>query len=305
MSIKHGLGRGLGALINDGTVPAGGTPPIGTVSKKATTGVLKIPIRKIRKNPNQPRRTFPEETMADLTESIKNRGVLQPLLVRTAGDGYELIAGERRLRASAAAGLAEVPAIIMEATDNDSLEIALIENLQRENLNILEEAESYEVLANKFNLTQEQVAVRVGKARATVTNIMRIMSLPVETKQLIASDQLSAGHAKLLAGLEIKQEQILFAQRAVKENLSVRNLEKLIQKARRAPRKPRATKDDIPSTHISHLSDKLHRHFGTSVRIVPCKTLANGKKVRGTLELDFYSTDDLNRILDLIGITIE
>ncbi|OGV58831.1 MAG: hypothetical protein A2283_00595 [Lentisphaerae bacterium RIFOXYA12_FULL_48_11] len=307
MSIKHGLGRGLGALISNGSTPAGitTTPPLIAAAKKQAGGVNKVPLQKIRKNPFQPRRTFPEEAMTDLTESIKKRGVLQPLLVRPFGDGYELIAGERRLRASAAAGLSEVPVIIMEASDNDSLEVALVENLQREDLNILEEAEGYEVLSSKFNLTQEQVAARVGKARASVANIMRIMALPAEVKQLIATNQISAGHAKLLAGIEIKDEQTSLAKRTIKENLSVRNLEKIVQKLRRVPRKPRAMKTDIPETHLAYLSDRLHKHFGTSIRITPCKTLANGKKQRGILEIDFYSTEDLNRILDVLGIAEE
>lgn len=307
MSIKHGLGRGLGALISDGTSPAGTTitPPLIAASRKPAGGLTKVALHKIRKNPLQPRRTFPEDAMTDLTESIKKRGVLQPLLVRPLGDAYELIAGERRLRASAAAGLSEVPVIIMEASDTDSLEVALVENLQREDLNILEEAEGYEVLVNKFNFTQEQVAARVGKARASVANTMRILSLSADVKQMIATDQLSAGHAKLLAGIEIKDEQAKLAKRTIKENLSVRNLEKIVQKLRRAPKKPRAVKTDIPDTHLAYLSDRLHKYFGTSIRIIPCKTLANGKKLRGTLEIDFYSTDDLNRILDILGMAEE
>ncbi len=307
MSIKHGLGRGLGALISGGTAaPADKTAPqLITAAKKPGVGLNKIPIQKIRKNPLQPRHTFPEEAMTGLTESIRKRGVLEPLLVRPSGDGYELIAGERRLRASSAAGLSEVPVIIMEASDNDSLEVALIENLHRENLNILEEALGYEVLTNKFNLTQEQVSMRVGKARASVANTMRILSLPAEVKQMIATEQLSAGHAKLLAGLEIRDEQEKLAKRAIKENLSVRNLEKIVQKLRRAPRRQRVSRTDIPDTHLAYLSDRLHKHFGTSIRITPCKTLANGKKQRGILEIDFYSTEDLNRILDILGIAEE
>lgn len=317
MATKHGLGRGLGAMISDGTgAPAAATPPPTSTGlpaptglpkplpvKPVTGGITKIPIQKITKNPFQPRQVFPEEAMVELTDSIKKRGVLQPLLVRAVGDGFELIAGERRFRASSAAGLTEVPVIVMEASDNDSLEVAIIENVQRENLNILEEAEAYELLANRFNLTQEQVAARVGKARATVTNIMRVMSLPTEVKQFIASGQLSAGHSKLLSGLSKATDQILYANRTIKENLSVRSLEKLIQKDRSVPRKPRATKDDIPTNHLAHLTDKLHRHFGTSVKLSPCKTLANGKKVRGVLEIEYYSSDDLTRILDLVGIS--
>jgi len=300
MSIKHGLGRGLDALISDGS----GSAAV-SATRKPVSGTTKIPIQKIRKNPFQPRHKFSDEGMVELIESVKKRGVITPLLVRPSGDGYELIAGERRLRAATATGMTEVPAVIMEASDNDSLEIALIENLQREDLNILEIAEGYEALSGKFNLTQEQIAARVGVARASVANTMRILSLPAEVKQLIASEQLSPGHAKLLAGIEIKDEQVIFAHRIIKENLSVRNLEKLVQRARRVTKKKRAEKEDISSTHLSYLSDRLHRYFGTSIRIVPCKTLANGKKMRGSLEIDFYSTEDLNRILDLLGITEE
>jgi len=301
MSIKHGLGRGLDALISDG----GGSAAAVSTIRKPVTGTVKIPIQKIRKNPFQPRRKFTDEAMVELIESVKKRGVIQPLLVRPSGDGYELIAGERRLRAATATGLTEVPAVVMEASDNDSLEIALIENLQREDLNILEIAEGYEALSAKFNLTQEQIAARVGVARASVANTMRILSLPAEVKQLIASGLLLPGHAKLLAGMEIKDEQVLFANRIIKENLSVRNLEKLVQKARRTTKKKRAEKEDITASHLSYLSDRLHRFFGTSIRIAPCRTLANGKKIRGSLQIDFYSTEDLNRILDLLGITEE
>jgi ParB family chromosome partitioning protein len=182
------------------------------------------------------------------------------------------------------------------------MEIAMVENLQRENLNILEEAMGYEVLAEKFNLTQEQIAERVGKARASIANAIRILSLPAEVKGCIASGDLSAGHAKVLNGLDIEQEQLLYARRAVKENLSVRNLEKLVNKAKRTPKKPRASREDIPRAHLSYLSDKLHGHFGTSIRVTPCRTFANGKKGKGSLEIDYFSNDDLDRILSLMGI---
>lgn len=265
----------------------------------------KIKISEIKKNALQPRQDFKKEPLTDLTESIKQRGILQPLLVRPSGKGYELIAGERRLMAATNAGLTEVPVVILEAANVESLEIALIENLQRENLNAMEEAEGYRVLAEKFGLTQEQIASRVGKARASVTNTMRLLSLPDEIKQMISKALLSLGHAKILTGLEIAEEQMLFAKAAVKQNLSVRNLEKLVQKAKRAPKKPRAARTDIPNSHISFLSDKLHGHFGTGVRVNSCKTLANGKKRKGSIEIDFYSNDDLNRILELIGIEME
>ena len=290
---KRGLGRGLDALVRDGMNVA--PPP-------SRGSVLKIPVEKIRRNTYQPRHRFDEEPLKELTDSIRMHGILQPLLVRAAGEGFELIAGERRLRAAGEAGLTEVPALVMEAPDVLSLELALVENLQRENLNVLDEADGYQTLADKFNLTQEQIAERVGKSRAAVANTVRLLALPDEVKALIADSRLSAGHAKALSGLDIAEEQTLLARRALRDNLSVRNLEKLVQRAKRAPRKPRVARGDIPDTHLRALSDKLHAFFGTSVRLTPCRTYANGKKGKGCLEIDFYSSDDLNRILDVLGL---
>jgi len=301
MAVRHSLGRGLDALIKNGTTAGAGQ----ATAAGPTPSVLKVPVGAIRKSPWQPRRTFETEAMMELVQSVKERGVLQPLLVRPFGAEYELIAGERRLRAALEAGLTEVPVIVMSAADGEALELALIENLQRQDLNVLEEAEAYRLLAEQFNLTQEQIAVRVGKARASVANTMRLLSLPAEVQQLLATNQLSPGHAKVLIGLEIPEEQILYAQRAVKENLSVRNLEKLIAKAKRPPRKPRAARTDIPPTHLAAISDKLHAHFGTSVRITPCRTYANGTKGKGTIEIDFFSNDDLDRILALLGVALD
>jgi len=303
MATKHGLGRGLGALIKD-TAPA--PAPAAAAAHTPERGtILKVPIEKIQKSHWQPRRTFEKEALTELALSIKEHGVLQPLLVRAVGNGYALIAGERRLRAAGEAGLKEVPVNVVTATDSDSMQMALVENLQRADLNVLEEAEGYHVLATKFSMTQEQIAVRVGKARASVTNTMRLLDLAPEVKQLLNTGELTAGHAKALLGLTIAEEQVLYGRRTIKENLSVRNLEKLIQKAARVPRKPRASRDDIPTSHVSYLSDKLHQHFGTSIRLISSRTLANGKKARGYLEVDFYSNDDLTRILDLMGIREE
>ena len=291
MATKHGLGRGIGALIRDGS----------SSQEPATAGpgVLRVPVDKIRKNTFQPRQKFEREPLAELIESVKTHGVLQPLLVRPAGKGYELIAGERRLRASGEAGLTEVPVIVVEATDTQALELALVENLQREDLGILEEAEGYQALAHKFDLTQEQIAARVGKARATVTNALRLLSLSEPVKQLIAAGKLSPGHAKVLLGVEIADEQSALAERCVNEGLSVRQLEQLVRKARNTPRKARAAKADIPTNHLRHLSETLHTHFGTSVRLTASRTFANGKKGKGSIEIDFYSNDDLDRILNV------
>ena len=299
MSLKKGLGRGLGALMKDES------PAQEAVVPPPQNGVQSVAIARITRNRLQPRQTFAEEALADLTASVREHGVLQPLLVRPAVDGYELIAGERRLRAATAAGLDSVPVVVMETTDIGSLEIALIENLQRENLNPIEEAEGYRELADGFNLTQEEIALRVGKARASVANAMRLLSLPDEVRAMLADGRLSTGHAKALMALEIPQEQLLTARRVVDEGLSVRALEKLIRRTASAPLRPRAAKPDLPAAHIRYLSEKLHSHFGTSIRIQPCKTFANGKKGKGCIEIDFFSNDDLDRVLNLLGLDHE
>ena len=301
MAIKHGLGRGLSALIKDAPAPQA---PAAAPAPEAG-GVLHVPVDKITKSQWQPRRVFEKQALADLAQSIREHGVLLPLLVRVTDTGYSLIAGERRLRASIEAGLKEVPVTVITASDGEAMQLALVENLQRADLQVLEEAEGYQMLATRFAMTQEQISVRVGKARASVANALRLLDLPAEVKQLLNSGELTPGHAKALLGLTIAQEQILYARRTLKENLSVRNLEKLIQRALRIPRKPRASRDDMPATHVAHLSDKLHQHFGTSIRLVSSRTLANGKKTRGYIEVDFYSNDDLTRILDLMGIREE
>ncbi len=298
MAAKHtGLGRGLGALIKD-TAPAAAE-----AAAEGGGGITQIPIEKIHKSPWQPRQKIAPEALEDLAHSIRERGVLQPLLVRRVEDRYELIAGERRLRAAQSAELKKVPVIIMDVSDREALELALIENLQREDLNPLEEAEGYHVLGDKFEMTQEQIAQRVGKGRATVANALRLLELPEKVKRLIAEGQLSAGHAKVLLGLEIAKEQELLAARTVEEGLTVRALERIIAKLKKGPRKSRAEKADIPETHLRYVVDKLHQHFGTAVRIAPCRTLANGKKVKGTVQIDYYSSDDLDRLLVLFGLS--
>ncbi|MBU0678698.1 MAG: ParB/RepB/Spo0J family partition protein [Verrucomicrobia bacterium] len=301
---KHaGLGRGLDALIKEvPTSDTGGELP---------GGITRVPIHCIHKNPWQPRRQFSPEALEDLVRSIREQGVLQPLLVREikksgddrTGPEYELIAGERRLRSAHDAELKEVPVIIMDVSDREALELALVENLQREDLNIVDEAEGYQALADKFEMTQEQIAQRVGKGRATVANAVRILSLPDGVKTLVSANRLSAGHAKALLGLSVSDEQELLAQRTVKEGLSVRAVEKIVAKTKLAPRKPRTERSDIPASHLQHITEQLHQRLGTSVRVAACKTLANGKKARGRIEIDFYSTDDLDRLLVILGLS--
>ncbi len=301
MSAKHvGLGRGLSALIKDS--------PASSAQDTAGTegqGVTMIPVSQLHKSPWQPRRHFDPEALSELVASIRERGVLQPLLVRKAEDGYQLIAGERRFRAAQEAELKEVPVMVMEVSDKEAVEITLIENLQREDLNPIEEAEGYQSLADQFGMTQEQIAERVGRGRATVANALRLLTLPDAVQTMVAEDRLSSGHAKVLLGLEIPREQELLARRVLSEGLSVRSLERIVEKLRKPPRKPRSERVDIPAAHLQHLSDQLHQALGTSVRLTTSKTLSNGKKMPGRVEIDFYSPDDLDRLLQLLGIAEE
>ncbi|MCX6998141.1 MAG: ParB/RepB/Spo0J family partition protein [Kiritimatiellaeota bacterium] len=302
MAAKHiGLGRGLGALIKDtpaDTPPAAAAPPAEPDGER----VLRVGVDRIHQSRWQPRQRFAPEAIEELAQSIREKGVLQPLTVRRTGETYELIAGERRWRAAQAAGLKDVPVLVMTASDQQALEMALVENLQREDLNVMEEAEGYRLLAEKFALTQEQIAARVGKARATVANALRLLELPEPVRQMVSAGQLSPGHAKVLLGLEIPREQELLAERVLKEGLSVRTLERIVNRLRRAPRKPRAEKAGLPADYLRDLTDRLHRHFGAGVRITPCKTLSNGKQVKGCVEVDFYSNEDLDRLLTLFGL---
>lgn len=298
MAKSLGLGRGLGALITE--VPkaeAAGAGADGTPREE-------IAIERIRKGVWQPRRDFDKSALSDLAASIAQHGILQPLLVRSVGDMYEIIAGERRFRAAREAGLTAVPVVIVEAADREALELALIENLQREDLNPIEEAEGYQQLAEKFSLTQEEIARQVGKGRATIANALRLLALAAGVQEWLAEGRLSVGHAKVLLGVEIEAEQESLARRVVLENLSVRELERLLAPRRRSAgrKKGRAPASDLPEHHIEALSDRLRDHFGTAVHVQPCRTLPNGKKAKGTLQLDFHSNEELDRLLERMGL---
>ncbi len=300
-----GLGRGLGALIKDAPVAAPDSISPPPEAAAPAPGPRRIPVSAIRAGSWQPRQTFDEAALAELAQSIREHGVLQPLLLRRAGPHYELIAGERRFRAAQAAGLADVPALVLEVSDQSALELALIENLQRADLNLLEEAEGYRALAEKFNLTQEDIAARVGKARSTVANALRLLELPVVVRQLIAERRLSPGHAKALLGLDQARDQEALAQKTVQEDWSVRHLEKVVNRLKHGVRRARPRAADIPESHIKYVTDQLHQKLGTGVRLQPCRTLPNGRKAKGTLEIDYYSPDDLDRILVILGLSGE
>ena len=311
---KHsGLGRGLDALIQGGL---GKEPAEAKVvpSKKdeapkggaATQGVAMVEIAKIAKCPWQARRHFGEEELAGLSASIREHGVLQPVLLRRVKGGYELIAGERRLRAAEAAGLKEIPAQVKEATDEASMVLALIENIQREDLNLIEEAEGYRMLIRDFSLTQESAAKRLGKPRATIANSLRLLDLTDELKQAVADGRLSAGHAKVLLGVEEALREPL-ARRVMAQGLSVRALEKLVAalaaRGTAETKKPQeASPDRRVERQIKALADRMQQELGTKVQLVPSRALPNGRREAGRMIIEFYDEDDLSRLLESMNL---
>lgn len=296
---KRALGRGLSALIPQAAPPPPAAPAVVAPPEPAPppkNGVVKLPIEAIRRDTLQPRRHFDEEKLRELTESIKAQGILQPVLVRKDGEGFKLIAGERRWRASQLAGLHEIPAIVREVTEVEAFELALVENLQRSDLNAMEEAEGYHRLVEEFGLTQEQVAQRVGKERSTVANALRLLGLPEDVKRMVAEGALSAGHARALLGVPRLPEMTELAAQVAARKLSVRDTEKLVQQAKGSAKA--GTKDSSapkkPSPQVKALTEELQRLLGTKVRLVE---KGSGK---GTIEVDFFSYDDLDRILKVL-----
>lgn len=318
---RSGLGKGLGALIGEDQNVVGSSAAAedkdavrssaaaedkDDAGGKGGQAVLMLPASDIRRGPWQPRHTFGDESLADLAASIRAHGVLQPLMCRRLPDGgVELVAGERRLRAAIACGIERVPVVLREVADRESAEIALVENLQREDLNPIEEAEGYRALMDQFSLGQQEVSERVGKARATVANALRLLELPGEVRDMVGDGRLSSGQAKVLLGLDQETERIMLARRCVAEGVTVRALENMVRRrseSRAAARPPRL---DFPPQHGAALTERLRRFFGTGIRLAPSATRANGRRVKGMLEIDFYDNDDLDRILSLIGVSID
>lgn len=282
---KRALGRGLSALIPQATpapVPAPAEPP--------QKGVLQLPIEAISRDLSQPRRIFDEEKLKELAASIKAQGLIQPVLVRKDGDGYRLIAGERRWRAAQLAGLQQIPALVREATEAQAFELALVENLQRADLNPIEEAEGYRRLVEEFALTQEQVSQKVGKDRSTVANALRLLQLPDEVKGLVASGAINMGHARALLGVPRIPEMVELAERIAAQKLSVRDTERLVKQAK-APTPAQPPKKQSPEAR--KVVEELQRALGTKVRL-------SDQGGKGTLEIDFFSYADLDRILALL-----
>lgn len=288
---KKALGKGISALLpSAAATPATphGAAPHGAAS--ADPGFQRIPVDRIRPNPFQPRKTFSGEELHDLVESVREKGVLQPVLVRPMAQGFELVAGERRLRAAQAAGLDVIPAVVRKMTDRESLEAAVIENLQRDDLNAIELAEAYQRLMHEFSLSQEEVAKRVGKERATVANTMRLLKLPAEVKQAVVDGTLSAGHARALLGAPAERIPALFLA-TVGKGLSVREVERLCQdRPKRAKAHKRESAADV---HLRDLEVRLSRLGGTKVRIV-------GEAGKGHFEVSFYSEGEFERLCGLL-----
>jgi len=297
---KQALGKGLGALIKK---QAGGTPAAQEVSIDESKRVRDVPIDQVVPSPLQPRTVFVDSPLDDLMESIRQHGIIQPLIVRLVAGKLELIAGERRWRASKKLGLATVPVIEREASDRDVLEMALIENLQREDLNPMEEAAGYVRLAREFTMKQEEIAGRVGKSRASVANAMRLLDLHPDIQMLVAKALLSVGHAKALLSIKNRDAQLLASDQVVKKKLTVRATEKLAQTFQNDPaattseaKKPGSTPVAAreTDTHIRALENRLRELFATHV------TIQHGAK-KGKIELEYYGNDDLQRILELLG----
>ena len=265
-----------------------------------------VPLSAIEPNPEQPRREFDEEKLAQLADSISRYGVLQPLLVRDLGNGrYQLVAGERRWRAARMAGLTELPVQLRQLEGGEELEVSLIENLQREDLNPIEEAVSYKTLQEKFNLTQADVAERVGKGRATVANAVRLLELPDEVKALLENKLLSVGHAKVLLSVDDEKERILLARESVNSQLSVRALEKKVARlTAHVVERSRGT-PDLPDGYVRNLTDRLKKYLGCAVRLTSGVQHANGKHTKGVLEIDFFDNDELDRVRRMIGVEVE
>ena len=294
---KGGLGKGLDSLITDKVSKASAAPVKVENNEKVVEGIL-IDINKVEPNREQPRKNFDEDALVELSESIKQFGVLQPLLVQDKKDYYEIIAGERRWRAAKMAGLKEVPVIIKDLSDLEVVEISLIENIQRENLNPIEEAFAYKRLLTEFNLKQDEVAERVSKSRTAVTNSMRLLKLNEKVQQMVIDDMITTGHARALLGIEDSEKQYATAQKIFDEKLSVRETEKLVKKIQQEKDNPaveKSLKTDTKMEAIYHdLEEKMKGILGTKVAI-------NQKdNQKGKIEIEYYSMDELDRIIDLI-----
>jgi len=290
--MRKALGKGIEALI----------PRISRVSPVEVVG---IDINKIKPNKYQSRMQFDQEKLKELADSIKREGVVQPIIVSPSGENYRLVAGERRWSAAKMAQLKEIPAVVRKVTDRQMLEISLIENIQREDLNPIEEAQAFQRLMKEFNLTQQELADHLGKTRSTIANALRLVNLPEEIKEFVSGNLISAGHARAIVSIESAKKRIELARRIVKQRLTVRETEDIVQRLR-SKRIPsgRRVAEERKSPEVIELEEELQRILGTKVRI---KSMGSGRfspgegrKNRGKIEIEYYSLEDLERIIELL-----
>lgn len=283
---KHGgLGKGLGALIPE-------------EKEELKESVSKIDINLIRANEEQPRKYFDDEKIANLAQSIKEHGIIQPIILMKNGDFYTIVAGERRWRAAKSIGMKEVPAIVMELSSKQLLEVSLIENIQREDLNPIEEAIAYKKLIEEFDITQEDLATKLGKSRTAITNSMRLLNLDKRVQDYLIEGVITEGHGRAILGISDFNMQNEVAQKIIDEGLSVRQVEALIRQLNSEKKQKNKRKNQQQNPYINEIKEKLESYLGTKVQV------SSNKKNKGKIEIEYYSTDDLNRILELLNIEI-
>ena len=287
---KSGLGKGLSALIS-------AAPALRSVELQDGESVQQISLASIVPSPLQPRREFEREALAELVDSIRQRGIIQPLIVRPVFDTFELIAGERRWRAAKEVGLTHAPVLVRHATDLEVLELSLIENLQRADLNPIEEAQAYARLANEFGMRQEDIAQKVGKSRASIANSMRLLDLDGQVQTWVVQGLLSVGHAKVLLGLKAHDEQRVIAETVLRQSSTVRTTERMVARrlGQHGGTRRRRRAEAVSSAGLSDLENRLQQHLATRV------TIHHGEK-RGRIEIEFYGNDDLQRVLGVLGL---
>ena len=297
MALKRGLGKGLDSLIPTNVMMESevkhATVSTASSAEEGKDGTLMVKLSKVEPNREQPRKNFDEDSLQELAESLKQFGMLQPILVQNRGDYYEIIAGERRWRAAKIAGLKEVPVIVRELTDQEIVEISLIENIQREDLNPIEEAQAYKRLLTEFHLKQDEVAERVSKSRTAVTNSMRLLKLCDEVQKMVVDDMISTGHARALISIEDPEEQYLIAQKIFDEKLSVREGEKLVKDLHKPPKPPKEENKTLQAIY-QEISERLKQSLSTKVSV---SAKQNGA---GKIEIEFYNHEDLERLLERI-----
>lgn len=275
---KRGLGKGLGALIPESEEPD-------------KNSIIEIKITDIEANEMQPRKSFDDETLADLSESIKEHGVVQPIIVRKLGNSYQIIAGERRWRAARMAGKRTIPAIVKECSNLEVMELALIENLQREDLNSIEEAQAYKSLIEEYNMTQEEISKKIGKSRPAIANSLRLLQLPQEIKNMIEEGKVTQGHARALLAIGSEKKQLEMAEKIINQQLNVRQIEKLVKETKHQKKKEKPLNNF--QIEINQLEERLKAVLGTKVTI-------QHKNNKGKIEIEYYSNEDLDRILELL-----